>query len=145
MRGSLRIGIALLVCGLCSRAMSQANPSDAQKSQSKSDLTAAAEALPKVCNKANPPPCATPPRLVSAPQTEFSERARGREFKGVSVLSVIVEPDGGTSHIQVMKGLGMGLDEKAIASVKKWRFKPAMLNGKPVAVQIAVEVAFHLY
>jgi periplasmic protein TonB len=61
------------------------------------------------------------------------------------VLSVIVEPDGSTSHIRVTKRVGHGLDEKAIEAVKTWKFKPAMLNGKPVAVKIAVEVKYHLY
>jgi TonB family protein len=103
------------------------------------------EVLLKVCSKTNPPPCATPPRAVSAPPAEFSEQARGKGIQGVSVLSVIVEPDGSTSHIRVAKALGMGLDEKAIEAVKKWKFKPATLNGKPVAVQIFVQVQFHLY
>jgi periplasmic protein TonB len=39
----------------------------------------------------------------------------------------------------------MGLDEKAIAAVREWRFQPATLNGQPVAVQINVEVSFRLY
>jgi len=39
----------------------------------------------------------------------------------------------------------MGLDEKAIEAVGRWRCKPATLNGQPVATQIAVEVDFHLY
>jgi protein TonB len=39
----------------------------------------------------------------------------------------------------------LGLDEKAIETVKTWKFDPAMKDGKPVAVQIIVEVAFHLY
>ena len=63
-------------------------------------------------------------------------------MKGVCVLETIVEADGTTSHIRVMAGLGMGLDEKAIEAVKRWKFKPAMLKGKPVAVKIAVEVDF---
>ena len=41
--------------------------------------------------------------------------------------------------------LGMGLDEKAIEAVRKWKFEPAMKDGKPVAVQISVEVNFRLY
>jgi TonB family protein len=61
------------------------------------------------------------------------------------VLSVVVEPDGSTSHIRVIKRVGHGLDEKAIDAVKTWIFKPATLNGKPVAVRIAVEIKFHLY
>jgi periplasmic protein TonB len=86
-----------------------------------------------------------PPRAVSAPPAEVSQQTRGKGKKGVSVLSVIVEPDGSTSHIRVIKGVGLGLDEKAMEAVKTWRFKPATLNGRPVAVQIVVEVKFRLY
>jgi protein TonB len=39
----------------------------------------------------------------------------------------------------------MGLDEKAVAAVRTWRFEPAMKDGHPVAVQMSVEVNFHLY
>jgi periplasmic protein TonB len=45
----------------------------------------------------------------------------------------------------VVKRVGRGLDEKAIEAVRTWKFKPAMLSGKPVAVQIAVEITFQLY
>jgi len=89
-----------------------------------------------------------PPLAVSAPSPEVSEKEAGKRKKGekgVSVLSVIVEPDGSTSHIRVIKPVGYGLDEKAIEAVKTWKFKPATLNGKPVAVQIAVEIKFRLY
>ena len=61
------------------------------------------------------------------------------------MLSAIVEPDGSTSHIRVIKRVGHGLDEKAIEAVKTWKFKPASLYGKPVAARIAIEVKFHLY
>jgi protein TonB len=45
----------------------------------------------------------------------------------------------------VQRTLGLGLDEKAIEAVKTWRFDPALKDGKPVAVQINVEVSFRLY
>jgi TonB family protein len=58
---------------------------------------------------------------------------------------MVVGPDGKPHNIRVVRTLGLGLDEKAIEAVKNWRFKPAMKDGKPVAVQISVEVEFHLY
>jgi TonB family protein len=57
----------------------------------------------------------------------------------------VVGVDGRPSNIHVQSSLGMGLDEKAIEAVKNWRFEPAMKDGHPVPVQIAVEVDFHLY
>jgi protein TonB len=56
-----------------------------------------------------------------------------------------VEADGSTSHVTLISGVGKGLDEKAVDTVKSWKFKPATKNGKPVATQIAVEVDFHLH
>jgi TonB family protein len=58
---------------------------------------------------------------------------------------IVVGKDGRPYDVHVRQSLGMGLDEKAIEAVKNWRFRPATLNGQPVATQIAVEVNFHLY
>jgi periplasmic protein TonB len=60
-------------------------------------------------------------------------------------LWMVVGLDGRAHNIRVQRSLGMGLDQKAIDAVNRWRFEPATLNGKPVAVEIAVEVNFRLY
>ena len=85
------------------------------------------------------------PRTIYAPEPEFSEEARKAKYQGVCTLSLVVRSDGRPSDIRVLSSLGMGLDEKAIEAVKNWKFEPAMKDGHPVAVQIAVEVDFHLY
>ena len=59
-------------------------------------------------------------------------------------MLLTVTPDGRTRDIKVVSSLGMGLDENAVAAVSRWTFKPATINGKPVAVQISVEVDFRL-
>jgi len=59
--------------------------------------------------------------------------------------ALVVGKDGRPSSIRVRESLGMGLDERAIEAVTRWRFRAATLNGQPVATQIAVEVDFHLY
>jgi TonB family protein len=64
---------------------------------------------------------------------------------GTVVLWLVVGPDGKPRDIRVARTLGLGLDEKAIEAVKTWIFEPAYKDGKPVAVQINVEVNFHLY
>ena len=61
------------------------------------------------------------------------------------MLYLVVGPDGKPRDIRVLRTLGLGLDEKSIEAVRTWRFEPAMKDGKPVAVQISVEVEFHLY
>jgi TonB family protein len=85
------------------------------------------------------------PSVIFDPSPEYSEEARKAKFQGTSVVSLIVGPDGLPRDIHISRTLGLGLDEKAIEAVKQWRFKPAQKDGKPVAVEISVEVDFHLY
>jgi periplasmic protein TonB len=85
------------------------------------------------------------PRVIYQPDPEYSEEARKAKYQGVCVLWLIVGPDGKPRDIKVARTLGLGLDEKAMEAVKTWRFEPAMKDGKPVAVQINVEVQFRLY
>jgi TonB family protein len=85
------------------------------------------------------------PRAVFSPDPEYSEEARKAKYQGVCVLWLVVGPDGRPRDIQVKRSLGLGLDEKAIQAVNSWRFEPGMKDGKPVAVQISVEVDFRLY
>jgi protein TonB len=61
------------------------------------------------------------------------------------VLALVVGTDGKPRDIHVQRMVGLGLDEEAIKAVKKWTFEPAHKDGRPVAVQINVEVNFHLY
>jgi periplasmic protein TonB len=85
------------------------------------------------------------PREIYAPEPEYSEEARKVKQMGVVVLRLVVGPDGNPRDIQVVRALGLGLDEKAIEAVRKWRFDPARKDGKPVAVAVNIEVNFHLY
>ncbi len=85
------------------------------------------------------------PRALDTPDPEYSEEARKAKYQGTCVLWLIVGPDGKPRDIKVARTLGMGLDQKAIEAVRNWKFEPAMKDGKPVAVQINVEVNFRLY
>jgi len=85
------------------------------------------------------------PKAIYAPDPEYSEEARKAKYQGTCVLWLVVGPDGKPRDIKVARTLGLGLDEKAIEAVKQWKFEPAMKDGKPVAVQINVEVSFRLY
>ena len=49
------------------------------------------------------------------------------------------------NHVHVIRGVGMGLDDKAVEAVKQYKFKPAMENGKPVLVELNVEVNFQIF
>jgi TonB family protein len=85
------------------------------------------------------------PRAIYDPDPDYSDEARKAHYQGSVILNVIVDASGLPRDIHVQRSLGMGLDEKAIAAVKTWRFQPALKDGHPVAVQMSVEVNFHLY
>jgi len=85
------------------------------------------------------------PRAIYDPEPEFSEEARAAKYQGKVLLWVVIAADGRPRDMRVQRSLGMGLDEKAIAAVKTWRFEPAMKDGHPVAVQVYIEVNFRLY
>jgi len=89
---------------------------------------------------------------VSAPvplnsvEAEFSDEARRAKYQGVCLISLIVDVHGDPQNPRVVRALGMGLDEKALEAVRKYKFKPALKDGKtPVPVMITVEVNFRLY
>jgi len=84
------------------------------------------------------------PACKYCPDPEYSKEARKKKYEGVVVLSVVVTTEGKATNIQVTKGPGLGLDEKAVDAVRKWRFKPAMKDGKPVPTKVPIEVTFRL-
>jgi TonB family protein len=85
------------------------------------------------------------PTPVNTPDPEYTEEARNAKTQGTCVLWLIVDDQGNPRDIRVVRGLGFGLDAKAIAAVKQWKFQPAMKDGHPVNVQISVEVGFKLF
>jgi len=87
----------------------------------------------------------TAPRAVYDPEPEYSEEARKVKHQGIVVLALVVDAQGHARDIRVARSLGMGLDEKAIEAVKKWKFAPGTNNGVPVSMQVNVEVNFRLF
>ena len=85
------------------------------------------------------------PRATYQPSPEYSDKARKRKIEGIVMLSAVVTSTGGVSDIHVTKGLGYGLDEKAVQALSRWKFEPAMKDGKPVSVEIVIEQNFRLY
>lgn len=87
------------------------------------------------------------PSCQFCPRPEYSEDARKARFTGTVTVQVLVLPNGRAGEVKLIRGVGMGLDEKAIEIVKsQWVFKPAYgPNGKPVPTLINVEISFQLY
>jgi TonB family protein len=85
------------------------------------------------------------PVLVYAPDPEFSDEARRAKYQGVCVVGLIVDVGGNPQRVRIVRPLGMGLDEKAMEAVRHYKFKPAIFKGKPVAVEVNIEVNFRIY
>ena len=84
------------------------------------------------------------PVAIVKPEPEYSEEARKAKWQGAVMLSLVVDEHGVPQDIKVVKSLGLGLDQKAIEAVQKWRFKPGLKDGKPVPVWANIEVNFRL-
>jgi TonB family protein len=84
------------------------------------------------------------PQLISKAEPEYSEQARQARYSGSVLLSIVVDINGMPRDIKVTRPLGLGLDEKAIEAVMKWRFRPGLKNGVPVPVRAHVEVSFRM-
>lgn len=85
------------------------------------------------------------PQAISTPDPDYTEEARTAKTQGTCILGLIVDAEGRPRDIRIVRGLGFGLDAKAVEAVRQWRFEPAIKDGKPVNVQISVEVSFRLY
>lgn len=87
----------------------------------------------------------TGPVVIKQVEPQFSDEARQKPMNATVTVSLIVDQRGMPQNVHVTRGVGMGLDENAVKAVKKYRFKPAMENGKPVAVYLNVEVLFAIF
>ena len=85
-----------------------------------------------------------PPIVIRSVDPEFSKEARQAKFSGTVRIYLLVDKNGNPTHIRVVKGVGMGLDEKALEAVHQYKFKPAIQNGNPVAVDLYIEVNFQI-
>jgi periplasmic protein TonB len=85
------------------------------------------------------------PQVIFQVEPEFSEEARKAKVAGNVLVNLWVGTDGRPSHVRVIRGVGMGLDEKAVEAVKQYKFRPAMENGKPVLVELNIEVNFQIF
>jgi len=84
------------------------------------------------------------PVLVKEVKPQYTPEAKDAKIQGVVTLECVVQPDGTIGDVEVTKPLDAGLDQAAITAVKQWRFEPGKKDGKPVRVQITLEMTFTL-
>jgi len=82
------------------------------------------------------------PVPVTRVEPAYPEFAREAQIQGKVTLHVLVGKDGRVKNVKVIKGV-TGLNEAAVEAIKKWVFKPALSNNKPVAVWVEVPMDFH--
>src|SRR5216684_1448866 len=119
-----------------------------------SDLDARATAVQSArATKANPKSgeevyrpggSVTAPSLLQKVEPEYSEEARIAKLAGTVVVGGEIGPDGLAHNLRILRGLGLGLDQKAIEAIQQWRFKPGAKDGQPVSVMVNIEVNFRL-
>src|SRR4029079_10407386 len=79
-----------------------------------------------------------PPRLLHEVKAQYTDEARRRGITGDVLLEVVVRRDGGVGDVRVLQGLGYGLEDRAIAAVRQWRFEAGRRKGTPVDVLVEV-------
>jgi TonB family protein len=77
-------------------------------------------------------------------KADYTDEARRRAITGDVLLEIVVRHDGSVGEVKVLRGLGAGLEQRAIEAVRQWQFDPARLRGTPVDVIVQVSVEFTL-
>jgi len=90
------------------------------------------------------PYSASAPNSIRKSSPEYTESARQARIEGVVLLYAEIGTDGRAHHIRVIRALGYGLDQKAVETLRRWRFEPALRDGVPVAAPATIEIPFHL-
>lgn len=84
------------------------------------------------------------PHVKQRVDPQYTVEAKDAKVEGTVLLSVVIGTDGQAHYINVVKGIGSGLDEKAVEAVQKWSFEPGMKDGQPVDVRASIEINFRL-
>jgi TonB family protein len=84
------------------------------------------------------------PIPLYAPRPGYTEEARQARIQGVVLLQLVIDREGNVRSAKIIKGLPMGLDQKAVETVKEWKYQPAAQNGQPVSVYMNLTINFSL-
>jgi protein TonB len=86
----------------------------------------------------------TEPKPTHTVRPQYTKEALAAKIEGDVILSSMIGADGVPSDIKLVRGLGMGLDEKAVECLKQWRFRPATNHSEPVSSKVNIEMNFRL-
>jgi TonB family protein len=84
------------------------------------------------------------PSILYKEEPEYTEQARNAKLNGMVLLNLEIDPSGRARNVRVLRGLGLGLDENAVAAIGKWRFRPGYKDGRPVTTSVQIAVRFRL-
>jgi TonB family protein len=93
-----------------------------------------------------PGPGITLPKPTFEQKPQYTKEAMAAGIQGTVLMSLVVRSDGTVGPVEVTRSLDKtyGLDESAVAAARQWRFEPGRKDGKPVAVEVALELTFTL-
>jgi TonB family protein len=148
----LSVSLVLASLFLCT-VVPQASPVEAAGS---GQSQVASQQNPDASGKYHVGDGVSPPKLLYAPDPEYTDQARRKRLQGKIVLSLTVDTKGKPQDVRVLHSLAetvdkklqaaaVSLDEKAVTAVKQYRFDPALFQGKPVSVETTVEVNYRIY
>jgi TonB family protein len=89
-------------------------------------------------------PGLTMPRVISDAKPRYTREAMRARIEGSVTLSAVVEVDGTVGEVKVLASLHPDLDQQAILAARNWRFEPGRKDGKPVPVQVTLDMTFTL-
>jgi protein TonB len=84
----------------------------------------------------------TKPEVIHRVEPRYSEQARRAGVQGMVIVEAVIDEQGNVTNVRLVRGLPMALDQAAMQAVQQWRFKPALLNGRPVKVFYTLTVNF---
>ncbi len=86
----------------------------------------------------------SPVQIIEKLRPAYTAAAREQQIEGEVLLDVLFQASGTIQVLGVIKGLGYGLDERAVGAARKIRFKPAEREGKPIDSRARVRITFQL-
>jgi len=85
------------------------------------------------------------PVATFKPDPPYTERARQAKLEGTLTVWAVVDREGNVADTTIVKPLGLGLDARALESIRTWKFRPAARDGTPIPVRVMIEVSFRLH